>query len=296
MKDIFPFYSIGHFINQPTNPTGFEITRFGEMEEPDVEDPHKHTFYEITWIDRGGGSQVIDYQEYPNEDGTLFFVSPGQVHHFEGWQPLTGGSVFFTAHFFSFNLQAQTQLFEATFLDNFYANPRLKLTPQAYSEIRQTIDLLYIEKHRKDYSENMARSYLHILLAQIQRCVDGENQQPLSRSYVLIYKKLKKLLDAHFAANLTASDYASRLNITPHHLNLVCKNVTGKTTTELIRARSILEAKRLLTFTDLPVSEIAAALGYYDFSYFGKIFKAETGGPPSWYRNEMSEKYRNLPI
>ena len=86
MKEIFPFYSIGHFINQPANPTEFEITRFGEMEEPDIEDPHKHTFYEITWIDQGGGSQVIDYREYPNVDGSLFFVSPGQLHHFEDWQ------------------------------------------------------------------------------------------------------------------------------------------------------------------------------------------------------------------
>ena len=50
MKDLFPNYSIGHFINEPSNPTEFEITRFGEMEEPNVEDPHKHSFYEIIWM------------------------------------------------------------------------------------------------------------------------------------------------------------------------------------------------------------------------------------------------------
>ncbi len=34
MKDLFPFYTIGHFINQPKNQTEFEIMQFETMEEP----------------------------------------------------------------------------------------------------------------------------------------------------------------------------------------------------------------------------------------------------------------------
>jgi hypothetical protein len=52
MRDLFLFYTIG----QPSNPTAFEITRFEEIEAPDldgIEDPHKHTFYEIIWVDAG---------------------------------------------------------------------------------------------------------------------------------------------------------------------------------------------------------------------------------------------------
>ncbi len=294
MKDIFPFYSIGHFINQPSNPTEFEITRFEEMEEPDIEDPHKHTFYEITWIDKGGGSQVVDYKEYKNVDGSLFFISPGQLHHFEEWQPLTGGSVFFTENFFSFNNQDKTQLFELSFLDNFYIHPFLKPSKNEYSEIRKTLDLLHQERYRNDYNESIARSYLHILLAQIQRCIDKKSESSLSKKYILIYKELKKLIDGSFAKNMTANAYAKQLNLTQHHLNLVAKKVTGKTTSELIRARSVLEAKRLLTFTDLTVSEIASELNYYDLSYFAKIFKAETNSSPTAFKKMMSEKYRNL--
>jgi len=47
MKDLFPLYSIGDFINQPNSTTEFEITHFEEMNEPDVDDVHKHIFYEI---------------------------------------------------------------------------------------------------------------------------------------------------------------------------------------------------------------------------------------------------------
>jgi AraC family transcriptional regulator, transcriptional activator of pobA len=294
MTDIFPYYGIGHFINEPQNPTEFEVTRFEEMPDLDIEDPHKHTFYEVLWFDEGHSSQVIDYQEYEIYPQTVFFISPGQLHHFVEYQPLKGGSVFFTEDFFLFNQQDKNRLFELTFLDNFYQKPFLQLDAASFSEIRQTIDLLILEKRRSDYSETIARALLQVLLAQIQRGVDNQNPSETSKKYIVIYKKLKSLIEKHFSENLTASDYADRLNITQHHLNLIAKEVTGRTTTDLIRARIILEAKRLLTFTDLSVSEIASSLGFYDLSYFAKVFRAEVNASPKDFKVVMSEKYRNL--
>ncbi len=294
MKDIFPHYHIGHFVNQPDKPLGFEITRFEEMGELEIEDPHKHTFYEILWFDEGRSTQVIDYREYDILPGTLFFISPNQLHHFVEYQPLKGGSVFFTEHFFLLGNPDREQLFELTFLDNFFANPFFEPDHQTFVEIRQTIELLYNEKKRSDWRPSIAQSLLQILLAQIQRGIDGKEKPSASKRNVVLFKKLKTLLDQHFHEALSASDYAQKLNITQHHLNLVCKAVTGKTTSQLIRARSILEAKRLLTFSDYSVSEIATELGYFDLSYFAKVFKAEMEVSPIEFKKAMSEKYRNL--
>ncbi len=58
MKELFPFYKIGDFINEPNNPTEFEVMRFDEIEELNVDDLHKHTFYEIIWIEKGKSKQV----------------------------------------------------------------------------------------------------------------------------------------------------------------------------------------------------------------------------------------------
>jgi hypothetical protein len=60
MQKVFPLYSIGDFINEPENPTGFEITLFENMAEPQVEDLHKHTVYEILFVDGGKSKQTID--------------------------------------------------------------------------------------------------------------------------------------------------------------------------------------------------------------------------------------------
>jgi AraC-like DNA-binding protein len=292
MKDLFPIYSIGHFINEPTNRTEFEIMRFEEMDEPNVDDIHKHTFYEILWTENGISKQTIDYKEYEVLPNNLFFISPNQVHQFEEWKPLKGGTILFTEDFFLLNHNNKDKLFELSFLDNFYVNPCIKLDKKNFADIKQTIDLIYNEQKRKDKSQTITQALLHILLAQVQRCIDTETEKPVSKKYLIIFKQFKSLLDKHFAENKTASFFAQQLNITAHHLNLITKEVTGKTASEVIRARSILEAKRLLTFTDSTVSEIAFELNYTDSSYFAKTFKAETNQSPIAFKTEMSEKYR----
>lgn len=293
MKELFPFYSIGHFINDPFNPTEFEIMQFDEMEEPDVDDIHKHSFYEIIWTEKGKSKQTIDYKEYEVLPNSLFFISPNQVHQFEEWKPLTGGTILFTEDFFLLDHNNKDKLFELSFLDNFYADPCIQLNRKNFTDIRQTIDLIINEQKRKDKSRTITQSLLHILLAQVQRCVDTEAEQPVSKKYLVLFKQFKNLLDTHFTENRTTSFFAAQLHITAHHLNLITKKVTGKTASEVIRARSMLEAKRLLTFSDHTVSEIAAQLNYFDSSYFAKLFKAETQRTPAAFKNEMSVKYRS---
>lgn len=292
MKDIFPHYHIGHFLNEPDKPAEFAVTRFEEMGELDIEDPHKHTFYEILWFDEGRSQQTIDYRTFDISPGTLFFISPNQVHEFVEYQPLRGGSIFFTEHFFLLDNPDATRLFELSFLENFWKKPLLSPDSQSFTQIKQNIELLDGEYKRPDASAEILRAMLRILLAQIQRSATGGRSEAVPKRPLIQFRDFKNLLERHFHEPLTASFYAQKLNMTQHHLNLICRQVAGKSTTELIRGRSVLEAKRLLTFANLPVSEIAANLGFFDLSCFSKIFRSETGASPLEFRNAMSEKYR----
>jgi len=266
--------------------------RFDEMEEPEVDDLHKHTFYEIIWIEKGKSRQVIDSVEYEISPGSLFFISPGQLHVFEEWRPVVGGSIMFTEDFLLLNQQNKDRLFELSFLDNFYSHPVLRPDKKSFAEIQQTIHQLSVEKKRTDYAAALAQALLQVLLLQIQHSIDVQTSHVVSKKYIVVYKKFKQLIDENFTRNLSVSDYASKLAITQHHLNHLTKEVTGKTATEVIRARGILEAKRLLSFTDHSISEVAAELGYFDSSYFAKVFKAETGTSPLEFKSTISESYR----
>jgi AraC family transcriptional regulator, transcriptional activator of pobA len=292
MKPLFRHFDIGHFINQPQNPTAFEIMRFGEMDEPDVDDIHRHTFYEIIWIEKGESRQTIDYKAYDIGPGTFFFISPGQVHEFEAWKPLEGGSILFTADFFLLHQLNHDKLLELTFLDNFFADASFKPVKADFIAFLKTINWLEEEQKSKHRNERIVQSLLHILLAQVQRAIEKQSSIKPSRRYVVVYKQFRQLLEEYYNTPLTTAGYADKLNITQHHLNHICREVTSRTATDVIRARSILEAQRLLTFTSLSISEIAAQLNYFDSSYFAKLFKKETGYAPAAFRNAISEKYR----
>ena len=53
-----------------------------------------------------------------------------------------------------------------------------------------------------------------------------------------------------------------------------------------VRRERVLQARRLLLYTELSVKEIAAELGYDDSAYFTRLFTKETGVPPSVYRKK----------
>jgi len=292
MKDFFPFYTIGHFINQPGNRTEFEITRFEEMEEPEIDNVHKHTFYEILWVDEGESRQTIDFQSYELKPKSLFFISPGQVHEFEAWQELKGGTILFTEEFFLQNQQNKDKLFELAFLDNVYFNPNLMLPCEDYALFRKYIDLLLLEKNRISSNSEILQLLLNILLLQVQRSIETIQSVNPSKRIIILFKQFKSLLEISFREAVTANEYAYKLNITRQHLNRIVKEITGKTVTDVIRTRSILEAKRMLLFTHLSISEIAANLNYFDSSYFSKIFKSDTGYTPLEFKSLKFQKYR----
>jgi AraC family transcriptional activator of pobA len=59
---------------------------------------------------------------------------------------------------------------------------------------------------------------------------------------------------------------------------------SGRTTKELISDRVMLEASRLLLFSDLTIGEIAYRTGFRDQLYFSRAFKRNRGAAPSDYR------------
>ncbi|MNE19454.1 HTH-type transcriptional regulator ChbR [compost metagenome] len=81
------------------------------------------------------------------------------------------------------------------------------------------------------------------------------------------------------------SDFAEKLDIHVNHLNRSIKEVTGRSTTEIISSRLANEAKALLRHTDNSVAEIAYTLGFEHPSNFNSFFKKQTQLTPKSFRN-----------
>jgi len=83
----------------------------------------------------------------------------------------------------------------------------------------------------------------------------------------------------------SASDFAKQLNIHVNHLNRALKEITDKTTSQIIAERNLQEAKILLKQSSWSVSEIAYALGFVEVAHFNAFFKKHTGLTPLKFRN-----------
>ncbi|MBL6430691.1 MAG: helix-turn-helix domain-containing protein [Alphaproteobacteria bacterium] len=82
----------------------------------------------------------------------------------------------------------------------------------------------------------------------------------------------------------------ARLAVTAPHLSRVCRQARGRSASALIRDRQMLEARRLLAYTQIRVAEIAYELGYSDPAYFSRVFAAHTGLSPRAFRQGFTDR------
>jgi AraC family transcriptional regulator, transcriptional activator of pobA len=84
------------------------------------------------------------------------------------------------------------------------------------------------------------------------------------------------------------AEFADALFVHVNHLNRSLKEVTEKTTSQLIADRIFLEAKILLQNTEWNINEIAWCLGFEDLAHFIKFFKKNAGTTPSGLRKVLA--------
>lgn len=102
-----------------------------------------------------------------------------------------------------------------------------------------------------------------------------------------IIAKAKYYISEHLTEELTVSNIAVSLYITPNYFSRLFKRVTKEGCNEYIVRKRIEKAKSLLDTTSLKIGEIALMVGYRDTNYFSLAFKKHTGKSPTKYREEI---------
>lgn len=112
-------------------------------------------------------------------------------------------------------------------------------------------------------------------------------QQPTADKVTIdIVREFNYLVEQHFRKLHTVADYASLLNRSPKTIANTFTKVSDKTPLQLIQDRKLIEARRLLTYTDKAIKEIAYDLGFIDIQTFSRFFKKQTGVAPTEFREK----------
>ena len=283
-----PVYSLDSFSSPERKSQQFQVEVFDAQRHFSVKYPHRHDFFEILYLLKGSGFHVIDGNKYEIKPPCVFFMSPGQAHKIEFSSDIEGYIFIFTADFYLINRSNQNSLIEFPF---FYTlqqdNPPLILNQQEDVNFLERLFLQGITELTMNSIKavEVLRSMLDLILT---ICADRygpvELQTNKGKGHMLV-KRFYSLVEENHQRNLNINEYAGMLSVGSNHLSQTLKKLTGKTAMQIIKAKQILEIKRLLVHTNLSVSEIATQLNFLDQSYFSKFFKRETGVPPLQYRS-----------
>ncbi len=105
-----------------------------------------------------------------------------------------------------------------------------------------------------------------------------------------LFREFNFLVETHFREKHTVAEYADLLHRSPKTISNLFTKIGDRTPLQIIQERRILEARRMLRYTDLPVSEVAYALNFEDVQSFSRFFKNHENVAPSDFRSQSKMK------
>jgi len=143
--------------------------------------------------------------------------------------------------------------------------------------------LLIYESEEKNDSKLIVW-YLMALFEEVNKYSFSQKNE-LKNTAAQITQQFKDVLTQHIYTHRTVQEFAQLLFVTPNHLNKCVKKTLNKTAQTLLNEMLILEAKSLLKYSNLSISQIAHQLCESTPSNFSRFFKNQTGITPTDYLN-----------
>ena len=253
---------------------------------------HRADFYKVSLI-LGTGRLHTEDKIIEVTGKALVFYNPSVPHLWESIsEKQEGYFCLFNNHFIAPTLTNNN--FRSSPLFNTNLNPVFHLTKEQandlsfiFKKMMDEVDTDYVKKYE------VLEHYLHLLIHEAHKMQeDNSTTEKYANASSRISSQFIELLERQFPVDSTeqslklktAHDFADSLSIHVNHLNRAVKEITGKSTSEIISARIANEAQALLKHTDNTVAEIAYSLGFEHPSNFNIFFKKQTKKTPGMLR------------
>jgi len=247
----------------------------------EVERSHRDNGHVFILQQNGTTHIEIDFRDHLITASSIIYIHPDQIHRVIGFDNSTITSWIITSE----NLNRENLML----LESLAPLDALTLSAETFSIISETAALCikFTERIDEKLYDTIIKEGCNTLVSLVasQYLAKAKNPDNYSRSEV-ISKSFKLSLERDFKIIKSPTAYAQSLNISTPYLNECVKNATGYSVSDHIQKRVILEAKRLLYYSNKSVKEIAADLGYDDYSYFTRLFVKVTGVTPLNFRSK----------
>lgn len=248
--------------------------------------PHRHNnMFQLLCVFDGQLELQLDEQTHSLSGGWVITVPPGVVHGFR-FRPDTQGVVL---------TLAEPLLIEARYQQSRQYFEELVSSPHTiefqrenvlFDQLKQYLSLITREFQQSgDGYKHMLEWMVGMVLVTLKRQFDQRRlQASVSLPSTNMLKGFRVLLEEQYRKQWKVQQYAVALHTSVSSLNRLCKESVGITAKSVIQNRLLIEAKRKLIYTQVPLDLIAYNLGFKDPAYFSRFFKKREGVPPSTYR------------
>jgi len=238
-------------------------------------------FYQIYWFTKTDNTyQMIDFESYSISENQIWVIYPGQMHNIN---PIDVKAYLISVNKDYFNRIISKELKEHTF----------HLTPPLWFELSQddiiifkSLMLLFQQEWDTHKRTTILEKYLQLYILHIQGLKELSQDNPFMDNRVL---KLLDLVEEHYASHFPISFYADKIALSVKRMNELVVKATDYTLSQHLHKRILLEAKRLIGYSDLNIQEISAELGFNEVNYFNRFFKKNTGLTPLSFRKEVKK-------
>jgi AraC family transcriptional activator of pobA len=254
---------------------------------------HAHDFPGLVYFESAGGVLRTGRQAWPVEAGDLFVIAPGDVMgriHPADLADARGCGVFFTAEALGpdvpgAHLAWRTHPLLFPFVRGGAIGAlRLRVPEPDRAEWVTRIGALHDElTHRRDGYREATLAHLVLLLVGVSRLAADvvtdlrENREPL-------LAEVFEVIERRYPEPLSLRDVAAAVSISPGHLTSTVRRQTGRTVQQWITERRMMQARRLLAATELPIGDVGRRVGFPDPGYFARTFSRTHGASPAEWR------------
>ncbi len=272
------------------SPGAFHVFRYEESLDPRKirSQPHRHDFYQMLWLDEGCGTLRCDLETFAFEAPCFAFFAPGRLHAWHHEIEPRGIIFGFPQSFFHADTDYPGLIGRLDFLHE-AACPLLDLLGRDSEDMsRNFTHLLEEAANELPGRDDIVRALITIILSKARQHFHVRTQR-VSRAetpIATLAQRFRIALDKNFPRLQKVSDYARILQVSRSHLNEELRLHTGRSASDHIHDRLLLEARRLLVYSPLTVAQIAYELQFQDPSYFGRFFRLRTNLSPGAFREQ----------
>jgi len=253
-----------------------------------LEVPQRVHFNIAMLFTKGEGTHVIDFQKHVCREQTLLFVAENQVQQFQVNPEIDAFLILFTRSFFYQHQEDQHNLQNFRILDASLQSPSVELSDFDYERFLfffQEIAHEYRQQPTTPFQQDILRNLLRIILMRTEQLKQTESSPDALAAYQK-FSSFKDQVEKDFSRTHNVKDYAHKLGTSTRLLNQWTQTVVNKPAKTFVDDRVILEIKRLLTHTNLPIKAIAERTGFDEPTNLIKFFRQRTNQTPAIFRNQ----------